>query len=656
MVFELYDIESKKDIILKNISFTDKQKIINGEFVIKTKIKNLDKFKYELSKDDTYLPMFDIIDEKIYLIHKNYIFKSIKHNNMRVLNNNLIDFFENNKYDKKIINITHLFDFELLETQFLNFIYYHSKDVGQDISYFKNPAFIKNADIRPYLKKSSIINTGLNTGILKIKDLPINDINLEDIYHKIKPYLFTDKILYTHKNLIKKHKTENLLSFFSLYGSFFINKYLRNINQKYNDNMIIEHINKMNLLISEVPRLDEDKIVFRYINDDSFLNLDQPGDTFINDSFMSCTRKPNINAQNNEFGYILLKINLTTKFKGYFISIESESVFNKEKEVIIKPGVEFRLKSVDDDVDFYLFEKKYLRNIKKKYELEVINIHNIKIPKYEIISIPEFNINEMKLEGNTLDEKIKFFYFMYCNINKSCYIKYGKKRKLFYFNFYDSTELYSDFYYYKITNGFFILSFDDNNNIDTFIELGDDLIINYPSHHLNLKKNADIKIISALFCNLFEISTIKIFPYHETIDNTYYNIVINELLQDIINDDNEKYDIYDNKKIINFFNSKVDINHVNFNILKYINENTTYKSLMLDLMKNNKIYLKYLYKSFPINILKCHYVFYPYEYLLDESYIEIIPYIYSTYAQTYEETNITDNTNFDMFERSIIKN
>jgi len=77
---------------------------------------------------------------------------------------------------------------------------------------------------------------------------------------------------------------------------------------------------------------------------------------------------------------------------------------------------------------------------------------------------------------------------------------------------------------------------------------------------------------------------------------------------------------------------------------------------MLDLMKNNKIYLKYLYKSFPINILKCHYVFYPYEYLLDESYIEIIPYIYSTYAQTYEETNITDNTNFDMFERSIIKN
>ena len=124
---------------------------------------------------------------------------------------------------------------------------------------------------------------------------------------------------------------------------------------------------------------------------------------------MSCTRKPNINAKNSEFGYILLKINLTTKFKGYFISIESDSVFNKEKEVIIKPGVEFRLKSIDDNVEFYLFEKKYLRSIKKKYELEIINIRNIEIPKYEIVSIPEFEITDIKLVGDTLEEKIDFF-------------------------------------------------------------------------------------------------------------------------------------------------------------------------------------------------------------------------------------------------------
>ena len=94
MVFKLYDINNKKDITLKNISFTDKQKIIDGILIIKSKLVNIDIFKDELSTDKNYLPMFDIINDKFYLIHKDYILKSIKHNNMRVLNNDLITFFK----------------------------------------------------------------------------------------------------------------------------------------------------------------------------------------------------------------------------------------------------------------------------------------------------------------------------------------------------------------------------------------------------------------------------------------------------------------------------------------------------------------------------------------------------------------------------------
>ena len=656
MIFKLYDINSKKDITLKNISFTDKQKIINGELTIKSKIENMDKFKKELSNDKIYLPMFDIINDKIYLIHKNYIFKSIKHNNMRVLNKDLINFLKNNKYDKKIIDIVNLFDFDILEDLFLNFIYYNSKDIGRDISYFKNPAFIKNADIRPYLKKSSIINTALNTGIIKIKDLPIDENKLEDLYNKIKSYLFTDKILISHKNIIKKHNSESLISFFSLYGAYYINKYLRH-KQKYDDNIITNHIKTLNNLISDIPKLDEEKLVFRFISDDSFLNLNKIGDTYINDSFMSCTRKPNINAKNSEFGYILLKINLTTKFKGYFISIESDSVFNKEKEVIIKPGVEFRLKSIDDNVEFYLFEKKYLRSIKKKYELEIINIRNIEIPKYEIVSIPEFEITDIKLVGDTLEEKIDFFIRTYGGINKSCYIKYNNKKKLFYFNHYDSTELYSEFYYYNIKNGFFFFSFSDNSyELDMFIELGDELIINYPSQYLNFKKNDELNLLSALFCNLFEINMIKIFPYYEIVKDSYYRIGINVLLKDIILNKKSDIDIYKLNNIIGYLNTHIDTSNIHFNLLSYINNKTTYKSLILELIKNNNIYLKYLYKSLPIFILSCHYTFYPYEFLLDESYIKFIPDIHSTYLQNVESKNIIDNNEVDFFERTIIKN
>jgi len=369
---------------------------------------------------------------------------------------------------------------------------------------------------------------------------------------------------------------------------------------------------------------------------------------------MSCTRKPNINAENNEFGYILLKINLTTKFKGYFISVESDSVFNKEKEVIIKPGVEFRLKSIDNDVEFYLFEKKYLRSIKKKYELEIINIRNIEIPKYEISIIPELEITDIKLVGDTLEEKIDFFIKSY---GKRCYIKYNNKKKLFYLNYYDSTDLYSKFYYYNIKNGFFLFSFSDNNqDIDTFIEVGDELIINYPSQYLNFKKNNDLNILAALFCNLFEINMIKIFPYYDMIKDSYYKIGINELLKNIILNKSSDIDIYNLNKINNFFDTNIDTSNIHFNLLKYVNSTTTYRTLILELIKNNNIYFKYLYKSLPVFILSCHYTFYPYEFLLDKSYIKFIPNIYSTYLQNVEFKNIIDDNNVDIFERSLIKN
>ena len=123
MIFKLYDTNSKKDITLKNISFTDKQKILNGILTIKSKVDS--KLKEELSKDTDYIPMFDIINDKINLIHKDYIFKSIKYHNMRVLNDKLIKFLKDNNYDKKLIDIVNLFNFDILEELFLNFIYYN---------------------------------------------------------------------------------------------------------------------------------------------------------------------------------------------------------------------------------------------------------------------------------------------------------------------------------------------------------------------------------------------------------------------------------------------------------------------------------------------------------------------------------------------------
>ena len=505
MTFILYD-KSNKKINLEKLSLDDKKKIINGDL----KIKNLDsKLRNHLSTDDNFIPMFDIINESIYFIEKTEIFKLIIHNNFRVLNEDLINFLKKNNFNKELIEIINLFDFDILESLFLKFIYYNSKEVGADISYYKNPAFVKFLDINPYLKKSAIINTALNTGILNIKNLPIKNDKLEEIYLKIKKYLFTDDIIITHMNLIKKNSANSLISFFSLYGAYFINTYLRNTENKYYDETIINQIYKINNIISKTPYLDEPKLIFRFIKDDTYLNLHKVGDIYINESFMSCTRKPNINATNNEFGFILLKINLTKKFKGYFLCIESNSVFPKEKEIIIKPGVKFRLKSIDDNVDFILFENNHSRNIKKKYELEIIGIEDIKVEEYKKIKLPEFELKNIKLDGISLEDKIDYFWDNYCRQYKSFYIILpNNQRKLFYCNKYDSTELYSKFYYYKVIDGFFLFSFNEENNLDIFIEIGDELIVNYPNKYLNFSEYKGLKLVSSLFCNLFEITTI----------------------------------------------------------------------------------------------------------------------------------------------------
>jgi len=664
MTYVLYDSKTNKKINLKKINFENKNKIINGEYYISNITNN---FKKELSYDDEYLPLFDVMNTEIKFIYKTNIYKSIKQSHFRVLNNDLINFLKKYNYEKSLINIINLFNFDILESIFLRFVFYNSYEIGADISYFKNPAFIKSYDIKPFLKKSSIVNTALNTGIINVNDLPISNNKLEDLYDKIKKFLFTDDILISHMNLIKSKNFNGLINFYTFYGSSFLNNYLRQVHNTTQDDNFIQQINKLNNLIKEAPKLKAPKLVFRFISDDSYLNFNKVGDTYINNSFMSCTRKPNINAENNEFGFILLKINLTDKFKGYFISIEANSVFSQEKEVIIRPGVKFRLKSIDDNVEFYLFEHrtKYLRNIKKKYELEIVEVVDWEIPKYDFLKIPEVDLKNLVLEGSTGEEKVNYFMNNYCRINNSCYlILPDGTKKIFYCNYYNSSELYNKFYYYKTIKGFFMFSFDKYQNIDIFIEFGDELIINYPSKYLLISKMNNTRLISSLIANTFEIEMIRMFPIFKSInsftkkDNLIYdNITFNTLLYDIAFDKIKYSNIYKYNDIKKFLNEKVNEKNIQFSLINLVEKNINYKDFIKKIFKNDS-YIKYLNMSLPTNIYNCHYIHNASEYLLNNDIINIKT-MTSMYSMINKEMNldVDDSAKIDFNrENSIIKN
>lgn len=637
----LYDTKNNKNIKFDKLDIETKKNIINDTYIIKSKIdKN---FINLFSHDDEYIPLFDPNTESIKFVEKVFVYKAIKQNHFRIINTDLIHFLKTN-------DITHLddkiklFDLNIINQNFLKFIYYESEEIGADISYFKNPAFIKKLNVKPFLKKSAIINTALNLGLLKPKDLPYNK-DLKTIYDKIKPLLFTEKILINHIELINQENMNSIINFFSVYGSSLLNDYLRG-NFNYYDENIEQQINQLYNVISKTEKIDHEKLIFRFISEDSFLNLTKVGDYYENESFISCTRKPSINIE--DFGYIILKITLPKNIDGIFLSIENDSAFYDEREMVLKPGIKFKLKNIDNDVNFYLFDDKQVFSYKihKRYELEIVGISNkLSIPKYEIKQIPEINIMNIKFDYDTGEDKainiIKNYFF----INKSCKLIFPNNlKKKFYFYNYDSTKAYSKFHYFKIKKGFILFSFNDDNELDCFIELGDIIIVNYPGKYIKINPHPDTTLIVSCIAYIFNIDKVKVFPEFISLNSItnsnnpiFQNIKINKIIYNIINNLklNNEFNLYNRNEIYEFFDKIVDTKTLHYNIF-YNTKQITYKKLFNKIINDNPIDIKYFNKSLPNNIYNCHFDFFPNNYLISKNIIQFNYDNYDFYTTNYD--------------------
>ena len=644
MSLKLYDIITKKIINLKNINNEIMKKILEG------KIRILSKKEYKSSNYKSYLdetkkiisdynvtkiPLFDINNFKIFFVKVEDVYTMIKINNFRPLNKDLIEFLSNNKNNKRdeTINIISNFDLSILEEKLYKSIY-NTKEIAGDTTNLVNPAYSPLLNINPYLKKSSIINTALNTGLVKISDLPIDDNKLQSLYKIIKSYLFTSKEMISHMNHINQNNMNNIIKFYTIYGAYFINTYLRNKDIVY-DKIIEVKINKLANLIKKSPKLDTDKVLFRFINEDSFLNNINKGDYYIENSFMSCTRKPNLNSKYNNFGFILLKINIPKNKIGSCLSIESNSTIQKEKEVILAPGSKFELISKDEEVDFYAFDKEFQRNIRKKYEFNYIGNINFIIPKKEkIVDIPKINFLNTTILGDNLEDKIEDFWKRYGKkFRKFELVLPDNKSKFLYCNFYNSTEIYSTFFYYKLIDGLFIYSYNQEGEIDMFFELGDNLIVNHISKFLSIKTSSELKLIASLICYGFRINKMIIFPNYISIGKDKFSklVSLNEIIYKLINNKKLEYTINDKNIILNFLDSKVEISNLNYNIQLYHNNNITYKDFILKLIKNDPNLIHFLNKSLPSKITNSSYEFSPYIFLLREGLIFNTPRIFTYY-------------------------
>ena len=414
-------------MIIKNLN----ESLKNGK-----EIKNHDKKK--LSDYQEFIPMYDIYSESIILVKNKDLFNKMKNYHYRFIDTRLFIWLKNkleklkrkkdNNFDDNLklkrleqgVEFLKNYDINKLYNNSIETMYSYSPEIGLDITICKRKSFISFfPHLKPYYSKDELINLGLNMNAIK-------NVNKEILFDGEKHYQIcklisnndvNKELILDHTKYINNSDAKYLIQYYSLYGSYFINKFLRNYIQVKNNKIIYDKDNltksslvhnitsKLVKVVNNSPPLDNDYILYRFVTDDSYLNKIKVGEHFIETGFMSTTRDPFYsNKQETEFGFILMKIRLPKGKKGVALNIELYSHFKNEQEFILPPLSKFKLISKNDNFNYYHIDKEFEIKIKKKYEFEYIEtLQDIEFDKYiSLVDNLEVDFLNVELKGDEI--------------------------------------------------------------------------------------------------------------------------------------------------------------------------------------------------------------------------------------------------------------
>jgi hypothetical protein len=500
------------------------EKIIKDIFNLKLKLRNDDKNK--LSKYQEIIPMYDIYSHTIYPINKKNIHYRLIDSHYRFINNEIKKWIQNlyKKYksDKELANklkynllIIDNYNIDILIETSYKTLYEFSPKLGLLVSICKRKSFNPFIHhLKPYYTKLELIKLGQNMKL--IKNIELEKLLNQDIHYKLCKNISSNDVSFeeikNHTLYIINSDIISYITFYSFYGSFLYNKYLRMNN--YINNFLYDGIIKIINVIKKSPSLSNDYFVYRFIWDDSFISNLKIGQITIDNGFLSTTRDPFYSpGLSGKFGLTLIKINIPKNIKGLGIFIENLSLFQKEEEFLLPPFTKLKLLSKDNNFKYYHTNEEFEKLIEKKYEFEyiendfsLINNYKIKNNIKKIIDFKKYNLHgndRISLFKNFISESNQIL----ININNNDYLLNCM--------FFDSTETssYSKLYYNKIKDGL-LISIYDNGYPYLNIECGKDMVINYINKFYNYNKTK-IEINDILLDIILEIG--RIFHYKQTI-------------------------------------------------------------------------------------------------------------------------------------------
>lgn len=441
-----------------------------------------DEGKKAVSRYADRLPLYDISTDHVYLIHWLNVFERIYEHGYRIVDK---DFFDDlaslpskNSVQQRNYNILQWYDFDILNETFFQ-IFYQSFVTHSYITHCAKPSYDMNLPhIKPYYNSSELNYLGLDWGLIKHVTLEKSELN--SLCKSVRAVDFTSQTLVDHQFYIYKSKAIGLVKHYSLYGSYFMNLYLRKAKHDYKNPYLERQIEIMQKLISKAPSLGEkEHILYRFVQLDSYLTHLKPGDVYRDPSFMSTTRNPFYSQENGAFGFILIKIIVPGNVKGVGLCIESYSNFPTEEEIVLAPGSEYEFIGIDEPTELNKvlkvdFQKRYTfkwLRVGKQRVIEsplppkaIVDLKTLITDDLQYMSVAD-RIEALRAVSNPLNQFV-------CLINK--------KEYTFVIDSYRSTTTYKPFFYYETNDGLMITTANPKyGNINLLIEIGKELSVNY---------------------------------------------------------------------------------------------------------------------------------------------------------------------------------
>lgn len=535
-------------------------KLINDIFTLKVSLTK-QKDKDKLSQYQKIIPLYDIITNLIYpipfeeiedkILNKHYRF--IDYKLETILNNNITNIkdlvIKKNLYDEELelfqkiiekidynIKIIKNYNLDILRETNIKAFYYGSTNLGQSVSICRRISFhplLKH--LSPYWNLKELLKMGqnLNTkGLEDITPIKLQDSKLHyEICNKISKNDIKNINILNHLDyLFSEKKIFNMIKYFSIYGSFFVNSNLRYYQKNNSFSNIpfpqyLNYTNEINNVFDKSPGLDKEYYLYRFIQDDSFISHLKKGDIFVEAGIMSTTRNPFYSPDELEkFGIILFKIIVPKEFDKLLL-IESISAFPQEQEIIFPPYTKLKLVGKDKDFKYFHTNEKIERKIVKRYQFKVVGQDKVPLIPTNNLTYKLVDINSKLFAPNFKERKKEFL----TTLTNNGLLKIVVNNKIinFYAMTFDSLGAYKKIYYNKDDDGIILFCFDDYN-MKYGIEISNELVFNFQERFfpdtLNLTDD-EIYNLLGVIGKLFGYTTAKVFlPYTKNKDVIYPKI------------------------------------------------------------------------------------------------------------------------------------